>query len=439
MTAGLARASLRARPVAFAGVFSVLVLSATVVTASVAMLRTASGVREAAVREQMTAMGAGFTVVTGYLSLFVIALVTALAVAQRAREHALLRAVGAAPWQIRRTVAVEVLCTALPALPAGYALGDLLARGWLAGMAAHGLVPDGVPLTVGWPPALAACGVLVVTSQLGGLLAAHRAARARPSDALSETAGARRGLTVTGVVRGALALVALCGAALLTAVTAAGPREDVGERLPLVLLAHLVAVGCAGPLLARVAARLLFWPLRVVTAPRALGGGAATQLAFAQIGAQAGRLSSAVTPVALVVAFTLVKLAALAHAAQPPWVDVFATVLYAAFAALAAANTLVMLSAERRREVALLRSVGAASWQVVRVRAAEAVTVAFAGFGAGTAVALAVTVPLGEAAGASLAALPATGWAGIGGGVLALTLLSSLAPVPGHLRRALPR
>ncbi|UNZ18323.1 ABC transporter permease [Streptomyces sp. 891-h] len=436
MTTGLARASVRARPSAFAGVFSVLVLSATVVTASVAMLRTASGLPPGQAREAVGAMGAGFTVVTVYLSVFVIAQVMALTVAARARENAVLRAVGALPWQIRRTVATEALCTALPALPVGYGLGFLLAHIWRDGMAAHGLLPPGVPLTVGLPPALAAGGVLFVTSQLGGLLAAHRAARARPVEALGDAAGARRGVTVTGVVRGVGAVLALVGAAVLTAVTAAGPREEVGEHLPLVLLAHLVGVGCAGPAIAQAAARALAVPVRLLTAPRALGGGAAAELAFVQARAASRRLSSAITPVALVVAFTMVKLAALEAVAEPSWVDLFATVLYAAFAACAAANTLVLLSVERRREVALLRAIGAGSWQVLRMLVAEAATVTCAGFGAGAGVALAVTLPLGDAAGASLSALPPATWAGIGAGVLALALAATLAPLPGQLRRA---
>ncbi|MGP3978177.1 FtsX-like permease family protein [Streptomyces sp. 8N114] len=436
MTTGLARASVRARPSAFAGVFSVLVLSATVVTASVAMLRTAAGIPAGEAREAVSTMGAGFTVVTVYLSVFVIAQVMALTVAARARENAVLRAVGALPWQIRRTVATEALCTALPALPVGYGLGCVLAYEWRDGMATHGLLPHGVPLTVGWPPALAAAGVLFVTSQLGGLLAAHRAARARPMDALGEAAGARRGVTLTGVVRGIGAVLALFGAAVLTAITAAGPREDVGEHLPLVLLAYLVGVGFAGPAIGRTAARLLAVPVRLLTLPRALGGGAAAELAFAQARATSRRLSSAITPVALVVAFTLVKLAALAAVAEPSWVDLFATVLYATFAAFAAANTMVLLSTERRREVALLRAVGAGAGQVLRMLVAEALTVTCAGFGAGVAVALAVTLPLGDAAGASLSALPLTTWAGTGAGVLALALAATLAPLPGHLRRA---
>ncbi|MER7411921.1 FtsX-like permease family protein [Streptomyces cacaoi] len=429
MTTGLARTSVRARPSAFAGVFTVLTLSATVVTASVAILRTASGLPPGAAREQTTAMGAGFTVVTVYLSIFVIGQVMALSVAQRATENAVLRAVGAMPWQIRRMVATEALLTALPALPLGYGLGVLLAHVWQDGMTEHGLLPGGPRLTVGPLPALVAAAVLVVTSQLGGLLAAHRAARAHPADALGEASAPRRGVTAGRVLRGVAAVLACAGAGALTALTAAGPREDAGEHLPLVLLAYLVAVALAGPALVRgvtAAAGAVRW---------IVGDGAAGELARAGVRARAGRLSPAVTPVALVVAFTLVKLAALAAADDPPWVDLFATVLYAAFAACVAVNTLVMLTAARRREVALLWAVGAGAGQIVRMFLAEAVLVGVAGGGAGALVALVVGLSLGEVAGVSLGVLGGGVWLGVGAGVLGLVLPAVGLPLVGHLRR----
>ena len=181
---GLARASVRARPSAFGGVFAVFVLSSTVVTSSVAIWRTASALPADALdterREALTSMGAGFTLVTVYLSFFVIGQVMGLAVAQRARENALLRAVGALPWQLRRMVAVEALLTALPALPVGWLLGRWLTGVWCAGMAGHGLLPHGVTPASGWPPPQVAAGVQVVNSQVGGVHAAQRAARARP-------------------------------------------------------------------------------------------------------------------------------------------------------------------------------------------------------------------------------------------------------------------
>ncbi|MEK8143992.1 ABC transporter permease [Streptomyces sp. M10(2022)] len=243
VTAGLARASVRARPCAFGGVFAVLVLSATIVTASVALLVTVSDAPPSPERETLATMGAAFTIVTVYLSIFVIGQVMALAVTQHSRENALLRAVGALPWQLRRMVAAEALLTALPAIPAGYGLGHVLAGVWFDGMAAHDLVPAGLRLTVGWVPA-AAAGVLVVTSQLGGLLASHRAARSRPSSALGEAAVARRGMTPLRVIA---IVMALAGAVTLTLVAAAAPPDDTAELLPLVLLVHLVVVAMAGP------------------------------------------------------------------------------------------------------------------------------------------------------------------------------------------------
>lgn len=426
MIGGLARASVRARPAAFGGVFAVLVLAATVVTASVAMLRTASDAPSSPETEDLTTMGGGFTLVTVYLSIFVIGQVMALAVSQHAQENALLRAVGVLPWQLRRMVAVEALLTALPALPTGYGLGRLLARVWFDGMAAHGLVPAGLRLTVGWLPLAAAAGVLVVTSQLGGLLAAHRPARSRPAAALGDAAVPRGGMTPVRVLAG---LVALAGAVTLTLVTAAAPPEDAAELLPLVLLAHLVVVALAGPAIGRLVTALTAAVLRM------LGDGAVGELAMVNNRARARRLSSAITPVALVVAFSLVKFAALATAAVPSWIDIFGTALYASFAGLVAANTMVMLTAERRRELALLRAVGAAAGQVVRMVLLEGIVIAAAGFGAGAAVACAVTLPLGAAAGAPLSGLPATAWWGTGAGVVLLVLISSTIPLARHLSR----
>lgn len=426
MSNGLARASVRARPSAFGGVLAALVLSATVITASVAVLRTASGAPPSEARETLTTMGLGFTIVTVYLSVFVIGQVMALSVAQRARENALLRAVGALPWQLRRTVATEALLTALPALPAGYGLGTLLAHVWFDGMDRAGLIPPGVRLTVGGVPLLVAAAVLVVTSQLGGLLAAQRAARSRPAAALGESGTPGSGVTAVRVLG---ALLALGGALALTAVTAAGPPEDVGEHLPLVLLAHLVAVGMAGPAVGLLATAVAAVPLRL------FGDGAAGELAVAHNRARARRLSSAITPVALVVSFALVKFAALAGTSEPSWIDIFGTGLYAGFAALVSANTVVMLTAERGREIALLRAVGASSGQVVRMMLTEALLVSGAGFGTGAAVALAVTVPLGDAAGAPLSALPALGWAGTAAGALGLVLAAMAVPLARHLAR----
>ncbi|MER5867041.1 FtsX-like permease family protein [Kitasatospora sp. NPDC002040] len=418
MTTGLARASLRARPASATGVFCALVLAATVITASVAVLITASGAPPSPQREDLTTIGVGFTLVTVYLSIFSTAQVAALAVAQRQRETALLRAIGAGPWQLRRAVAAETLLTALPALPTGYGLGLLLVRWWFGAMRDQGLVPPGLTLTVGPLPALVAAAVLTVSSLLGGLLAAQRAARARPAAALGESAAPGSGVTVVRVV---LAAAALAGAVALQRVVTAGGPDRVAERVPLLLLAYLVAVGLAGPVLGRLAAVPAGLLLRRFGAPG--------ELAVANSRARSRRLSAAITPVALVVAFALAKLGSLVGRQDPPWIDLFATALYGGFAALVAADTLVMLMLERRREVALLRLIGAGPSQLVRMALYESALVAGTAFGLGAAVAAAATAPLVRLGAPGPARLPAEVWGGLALAVTSLVVVSSVGPL----------
>ncbi|MFJ9520184.1 FtsX-like permease family protein [Kitasatospora sp. NPDC101801] len=418
MTTGLARASLRSRPAAAVGVLAALVLSATVITASVAVLVTASAAPPSPQREDLTTIGIGFTLVTVYLSIFATAQVAALAVAQRQRETALLRTVGAGPWQVRRAVVAETLLTAAPALPAGYGAGVLLARWWFGAMADRGLVPTGLRLTVGWPPAVAAAVVLVVTALLGGLLAAQRAARLRPAAALGEAAGPGGGPLW---LRGVLAAAALAGAVVLQSAVAAEPAEEVAEHVPLLLLAYLVAVALAGPLLGRLAAAVAAVPLRLCGAPG--------ELAVANSRARSRRLSAAITPVALVVAFTLAKLGSLVGRQDPPWIDLFATALYGGFAALVAVDTLVMLMLARRREVALLRLIGAGPAQLVRMALLEAALVAGTAFGLGAAVAGAATAPLVRLGAPGPAQLPVQVWGGLALAVTGLVVVSSVGPL----------
>ena len=149
---GLATASVKARPSAFAGTFAALVFSATVVTACVAMAVSASAVPVSPKQAEVYDVGIAFSILTVYLAIFVIGQVMSLAIAQRRRESALLRAVGAEPKQVRRMVATEALWTAVLALPVGYGLGALLARVWFHGMAANGMLPGGMTLSVGLLP-----------------------------------------------------------------------------------------------------------------------------------------------------------------------------------------------------------------------------------------------------------------------------------------------
>jgi putative ABC transport system permease protein len=424
-TTGLATASVRARPSAFAGTFAALVFSATVVTACVAIAVSAAGTPTSADQMALSEMGVAFSLLTIYMSIFVIGQVTSLAVAQRRRESALLRAVGAGPWQIRRMVATEALWTALLALPVGYGLGAPLAHVWFDGLARHGMAPPGMELRVGWPSLLAAFGVLFVSSQLGGAIGAWRASRTRPSAALadSQVQGGER----PGRVRGVASLVFLAGAAALTAAAGALSAEDAASEVPIVLLAYLVAIGLAGPWIGRLATALAAPPLCGL-------GGVAGELAVAGCRARTRRLSAAITPIALVTAFAIAKFVSLTGEGNADWMEVFGTLLYAGFAGLVAANTLVMLTLERLREFSLLRTVGARKRQVVAVVTAEAAVTALAGLGAGAFAACAVMLPLGGRTGTPVSGLPGWVWAATLAAGAALVWAASCAPLARMLR-----
>ncbi|MFE7171331.1 FtsX-like permease family protein [Streptomyces sp. NPDC057616] len=431
--AGLAVAAIRSRPSALAGTFAAFVLTGTVVTASVGMTVSASSVppgADAVSRGQLAElsdMGIAFANMMAYLAIFVIGQVLALAVAQRARESALLRAIGAEPKQVRRMVAAEAIGAALAALPVSYGLGTLLGRAWLDVMVTNGMAPAGVSFRLGWQSLVTTASVLVVCAYLGSLLAAWRASRTRPAAALA--ASVVQGGARTGPVRATASLVALAGAVVMTVVAAVGPAEEAGELIPVVVLGYLVAIGLAGPWIGRCAIALCAPVLRTF-------GRAPGELAEAGTRARVRRLSAAITPVALVTAFGVVKLSSFTGTGEGggDWGEIFGTLLYVGFAALVAANTLVMLGLERLREFSLLRVIGAERWQIVRTVATEGAIVTVAGVGSGVVVGCAVMVPLGAIVGAPLSGVPVWSWLAVALCGAVLVGLSSGAPLLRMLR-----
>ncbi|MEE4425069.1 ABC transporter permease [Streptomyces bugieae] len=438
MPSGLARAALRGHRPAFAGTAVAALFAAAVVGASVTMLAAtgADGVPVTA-RRTMAAHGVGdmaLVLLLGsvYLSVFVVASTMGTAVAQQHREFAMLRAVGARPWQIRRAVAAQAVMAAVPAALAGCGLGVVLARWWFDGMVARGLIPGTVAFRFSWVALPVCLAVAVVTSAVAGLLAAARFAGLRPARALAEAAAGRRGL---GPLRLPLGLLATAGGVLLSRLLADQPAEKAGQGAFLVLLLFCAGVALLGPRLVGPAAWLL---------SRLVGRGGAAGLAMRNVTTQSRRFSAAVVPLVLVVAFGTTKIALHTTAqhrtgsAGPPdqvWLDYVGTGLYAGFAAIAAANTLAVITAERRRELALLRLIGSYRRQVRAMAAWEAAVVAGTALVLGTAIALLTLAPvLRRTFGGALPYVPWTTAAAIAGGTLLLALLATGLPVHLTLR-----
>ncbi|MEV3993141.1 FtsX-like permease family protein [Streptomyces sp. NPDC049837] len=428
MSIRLALASLRAHPPAFIGTAVAALFASTVVSASTMMLMvpTAPGTGEIALV---------LLVGSVYMSIFVVASTMGTAIAQQHRELALVRAVGARPGQIRRAVAVQALAASLPAAAAGFALGGLLARVWFGGMVTHGLAPAGAEFRFGWLALPVCLAVAAVTSTVAAVLSSLRFSLLRPARALAEaSSGGRPGL---GWPRAVLGLVAVAGGAALSVLLQRQPAEKAGQGAFLVLILFCVGTGLLGPRLIGPAARL-------VSAVTGRMGGSA-RLAMLNVRSQPRRFAAAVVPLVLVVGFGFTKIAARTTAeyrtgsagtASEVWLDYCGTALYAGFAAIAAANTLAMVSFERRRDVALLRVVGGQRRQVRAMAAWEALTVTLTALLLGGAIGLATLAPLLRAAfGSPFPYVPWPVLAGIAAGTLLLTLLSTGLPVRAVMRR----
>jgi putative ABC transport system permease protein len=189
-----------------------------------------------------------------FVSSFIIYNTFSIIVAQRTRENALLRAVGASRNQITATLLVEALIVGVIASLLGFLGGIVTAQALEALLAAVGIdIPAGglvlssrtlvVSLIVG-------VGVTVVAS----LAPAFRAAKVPPVAAMRDVAIERRDRTKSRLVAGLL--VGSIGAAL-TVLGLTGQVAFLGLGIPLLFIGVFVL----GPLLARPVGRFLGAPL----------------------------------------------------------------------------------------------------------------------------------------------------------------------------------
>jgi len=153
------------------------------------------------------AASAGADVVV--IAMFVVAGAVSLSVLQRRRQFALLRAIGASGGRIRRMMLAELAVLGVLAALIAYLPGIWLAGRALHGLARHQFVPAATRLWVSPLTLLIATGSGVIVAELAGFIAARRASRARPAEALAEASAERRW---PHPVRVALGVIALGGA-----------------------------------------------------------------------------------------------------------------------------------------------------------------------------------------------------------------------------------
>ncbi|UUA08644.1 MULTISPECIES: ABC transporter permease [Streptomyces] len=246
-------------------------------------------------REVLTGIGGSFGGIATLVAVFTAAGTVALAVGRRAREFALLRAIGTTPRQIRRTVATEALLVAPVAGALGCLPGIALAAWWFGQLKDKGAVPEAVDLTISWIPLVVTAGTVLVTALLAGYVAAHRGSRIKPGQALSEASVERLS---PGWIRTPLGVAAAAGGCVCAGLAASATGEDAANAALGVVMLFMLAVALLGPLVARACAALFGLPLR--------GAGAPAALAAANSRTNARRLTSAITPIVLAMAFSSV-------------------------------------------------------------------------------------------------------------------------------------
>ena len=192
----------------------------------------------------------------GAVTIFVVAGIFGLMIAQRRRELALFRAVGATPRQVRRMIAAEAFVLAILAGLAGCVAG-VLAAGPIASMLVErGIAPDGLRPDSGVVPMLIAFSIGLVLAESAVIAAAFRAGRVRAGEALRDASLGKERL---GVVRGLLGLAIVAGGAIPLLLVGGLPFTVLVVPMAIVLA---IGIALLGPLVLGLPAAALSRPLR---------------------------------------------------------------------------------------------------------------------------------------------------------------------------------
>jgi putative ABC transport system permease protein len=219
-------------------------------------------------------------------------------VAQRTRESALLRALGASRGQVLRSIAVEALAVGIVASAVGIAAGIGLAAGMLAIFGAIGISLPAHALVIGTGSVVSAAAVGVIVTLAASLVPALRASRTAPMAALRAVAVDRSGASWWRAGVG-LVVTGAGVAAVLRGTSGDGNFSLTG----LGALVTLVGVVLLGPVAARPVAGLLAAP---GAALRGVTGSLARRNAMRNPRRTAGTASALMVGVAVVSLFTVV-------------------------------------------------------------------------------------------------------------------------------------
>ncbi|WP_026405066.1 ABC transporter permease [Actinomadura rifamycini] len=214
-----------------------------------------------AARDLLVQAGGAFA---GYAALiigFVVAATVGLSVRYRRRDLALLRAIAAAPGQVRALILGETGMLAALAAVVGVPCGLAAAR-WVGGeLVDRGFVPVTYTASGGLLAAPAAVAAVAAVALLSAGIAAQRTAAIRPTEALGEAA-VERGLG--GRIRVIFGVACLGGGVVLIFVTGGANGQTAMGAAVGMLYTFVLAVALLAPWINRAAAAAAAPVLRLV-------------------------------------------------------------------------------------------------------------------------------------------------------------------------------
>ncbi|MET7643278.1 ABC transporter permease [Streptomyces sp. NPDC005426] len=202
--------------------------------------------------------------IVAFVAIFVVIATFAFVVDQRRRELALIRTVGATPWQVRRMVLFEALLLASVASALGCLIGTQCAGLLQDFMITKNIAPAWYEIQVVWPPLVIAFAAGLLSAMIGTAAVSWKAGRVKPAEALREATGRRAVLTPVRLVLG-VALLGLGIQKSLSAVDSPLTAMSMQNYFPVPVL---IVGGCAmlTPLLLRPVLLLASWPLSTLGA-----------------------------------------------------------------------------------------------------------------------------------------------------------------------------
>ncbi|SDU18748.1 FtsX-like permease family protein [Jiangella alkaliphila] len=386
---GLAVRSLRHRTGGFVASFLSMFLGAIVVMAFAALLDTAAGAGVDDVSEEtLTTMA---LVVGGWglvIVLFAVISTMTLSVRQRASEMALLKSIGATPFQVGRMIVGEAAVVAvaaaalaiLPALGAGRLLLEMLQN--------TDQVADGISYGFGSAALSIGVGVTFLAAVGGAIVTARRSTRMGAKEAMTAVTIEQSRMTRKRTIAAIAFLAIGLNCAILTVALFEDKGIDAMQTAGQASIWFSIGLALFAPVLVRAVTAVLAGPLRLL-------GGTSGYLAVENVRRRTQHMAGALMPIILFtgIATGTLYMQSIENSAPPAvgssippdeaqaieTLNFVVVGMLSVFAAILVINTLVAATTYRRREFGQQRLVGSTPPQVLSMVGMEGVVLAAAG------------------------------------------------------------